>query len=148
MIIFDLRCVPAGHVFEAWFGSSNDYDDQQARGLVSCPICNACQVEKAPMAPAVPKKGERTGSSDLISTDPGTVKQMLGVLAAMQKKLVAQSDWVGDRFATEARAIHLGEVEARAIHGRATRADAESLAEDGIPVAPLLFPVAPPGEEN
>lgn len=149
MIIFDLRCVPAGHVFEAWFGSSADYEDQQARGLVSCPICNARSVEKAPMAPAVPKKGEGAAAApDLFSSDPATVKQMLGALAAMQKKLVDQSDWVGDRFASEARAIHLGETEARAIHGRATRADAESLAEDGIPVAPLLFPVAPPGEEN
>ena len=52
------------------------------------------------------------------------------------------------RFPAEARAIHLGEAEARAIHGRASKEDAESLAEDGIPVAPLPFPVVEPGEEN
>lgn len=148
MIIFDLRCAPAGHVFEAWFGSSDDYADQQAGGLVSCPICGAAEVEKAPMAPAVPKKGGGTDASDLFSSDPSTVKQMLGALAAVQRKLVEGSDWVGDRFASEARAIHLGEAGARSIHGRATREQAESLAEDGIPVAPLLFPVAAPGEEN
>jgi hypothetical protein len=149
MIIFDLRCAPVGHVFEAWFGSSADYDDQQARGLVSCPICGAGEVEKAPMAPAVPKKGQTPAeASELFSSDPETVKEMLGALAAMQKKLVEKSDWVGNRFASEARAIHLGEADARSIHGRATREDAQSLAEDGIPVAPLLFPVAPPGEEN
>ena len=147
MIIFDLRCAPAGHVFEAWFGSSDDYADQQARGLVSCPICGAAEVAKAPMAPAVPKKGGG-GASDVMSADPGTMKEMLGALALMQRKLVAGSDWVGDRFASEARAIHLGEADARSIHGRATREQAESLAEDGIPVAPLPFPVAPPGEEN
>ncbi|HZG46408.1 MAG TPA: DUF1178 family protein [Allosphingosinicella sp.] len=146
MIIFDLRCAPAGHVFEAWFGSSDDYADQRERGLVSCPICGAAEVEKAPMAPAVPKKGG--ASADLFSSDPATVKQMLGALAAMQRKLVEGSDWVGDSFASEARAIHLGEADARSIHGRATREQAESLAEDGIPVAPLLFPVAAPGEEN
>ena len=153
MIIFDLRCVPSGHVFEAWFGSSSDYDDQQERGLVSCPLCGAGEVEKAPMAPAVPKKGadsNRSGAAatepELFSSDPATMKQMLAALAAVQRKLVEQSNWVGDRFASEARAIHLGEAEARSIHGRATREDAESLAEDGIPVAPLLFPVAAPGE--
>ena len=149
MIIFDLRCTPAGHVFEAWFGSSGDYAEQQARGLVSCPICGAAEVEKAPMAPAVPKKGsEAAPATNLIASDPASVKQMLGALAAMQRKLVESSDWVGDRFASEARAIHLGEADARSIHGRATREQAVSLAEDGIPIAPLPFPVAPPGEEN
>jgi hypothetical protein len=148
MIIFDLKCAPAGHVFEAWFGSSDDYADQRARGLVSCPICGAAEVDKAPMAPAVPKKGGGEAAPNLFSSDPETVKQMLGALAAMQRKLVEGSDWVGDRFASEARAIHLGEADARSIHGRATREQAESLAEDGIPVAPLLFPVTAPGEEN
>ena len=148
MITFDLRCAPAGHVFEAWFGSSDDYADQQQRGLVSCPVCGAAEVEKAPMAPAIPRKGGGEASAGHFSSDPATVKQMLGALAAMQRKLVEGSDWVGDRFASEARAIHLGEADARSIHGRATREQAESLAEDGIPVAPLPFPVAAPGEEN
>jgi hypothetical protein len=148
MIIFDLRCAPAGHVFEAWFGSSDGYAEQQERGLVSCPICGAAQVEKAPMAPAVPKKGGGEANAAHFSSDPATVKQMLGALAAVQRKLVEGSDWVGDRFASEARAIHLGEADPRSIHGRATRQEAESLAEEGIPVAPLLFPVAAPGEEN
>ena len=141
MIVFDLRCGSAGHVFEAWFGSSDDYADQRARGLVSCPLCGDPAVEKAPMAPAVPAKASS-------APRPEDVKQMLGALAQMQKKLVEGSDWVGDRFATEARAIHLGEAEARQIHGRATKADADSLIEEGIPVAPLPLPIAPPEEQN
>lgn len=146
MIIFDLRCQPAGHVFEAWFGSSADYADQQGRGLVSCPICGAGNVEKAPMAPAVPRKGDAAAPEP--ADDPAVMKQMLATLAAMQRRLVEKSDWVGDRFAAEARAMHLGEADARAIHGRATRTEAESLAEEGVPVAPLLFPVTAPDEEN
>lgn len=141
MIVFDLRCATAGHVFEAWFGSSGDYDDQQARKLISCPICGDPAVDKAPMAAAVPAKASS-------GPRPEEMKQMLGVLAEMQKKLVANSDWVGDRFASEARAIHLGEAEARQIHGRASKADADSLIEDGIPVAPLPLPIAPPEEQN
>jgi len=148
MIIFDLRCQPAGHVFEAWFGSSGDYDDQQARGLVSCPICGAAQVEKAPMAPAVPSKSDSARAPELYSSDPASVKQMLAALAAVQRKLIEKSDWVGDGFASEARAIHLGDAESRPIHGCATPADAESLIEDGVPIAPLLFPVASPSEDN
>lgn len=143
MIVFDLRCAPAGHVFEAWFGSSADYDDQRARGLVACPLCGALAVEKAPMAPAVPR-----GGGDVAAPAPAEIKRKLAELAVLQRKMIAGSDWVGDRFASEARAIHLGESDARAIHGRATLADARDLAADGVPVAPLPFPVAPPGEEN
>jgi hypothetical protein len=137
MIIFDLRCEPQGHVFEAWFGSTADYESQRARGLVACPICGSGEVAKAPMAPAVPAKG----TSELFSGDPERVKAMLAAAAAVQKQMLEGSEAVGDRFAAEARAIHLGESERRVIHGRATRAEAESLVDDGVPVAPLPFPV-------
>jgi hypothetical protein len=148
VIIFDLRC-GGGHVFEAWFAGSADYEAQKARGLVACPLCRSVEIAKAPMAPAVPaKSNSRTAGSELFSGAPDEVKAMLAAAAALQKKILAQSDGVGDRFADEARAIHLGEAEARAIHGRATRAEAESLLDDGIPVAPLPFPVAEPGTEN
>ena len=69
-------------------------------------------------------------------------------MAEVQKKLLEKSEHVGDRFPEEARAIHLGETEARAIHGRASPADAESLRDEGIPIAPLPFPVPDPGTEN
>jgi len=148
VIIFDLRCGD-GHVFEAWFGSSADYEEQKARGLVACPLCGTAEVAKAPMAPAVPaKRNSGPAGRELFSGAPDEVKAMLAAAAALQKKILAQSEAVGDRFADEARAIHLGEAEARAIHGRATRAEADSLVDDGIPVAPLPFPVAEPGTEN
>jgi hypothetical protein len=139
MIVFDLKCAPEGHVFEAWFGSTEDYEAQRTRGLVSCPICGAQEVAKAPMAPAVGAKGE---------SDPAAVKAMMTELAKAQRKLLESSEHVGDRFSDEARAIHLGDAEARAIHGRATPADAQSLREEGIAVAPLPFPIVEPGSEN
>ena len=143
MIIFDLKCESQGHVFEAWFGSSADYEEQRNRGLVSCPICGSADVAKAPMAPHVGAKGNR--QSEVSAPE---MKAMLAEMAKLQKKMLEKSEHVGDRFPQEARAIHLGEAEARAIHGRATQDDARSLAEDGIPVSPLPFPVAEPGEEN
>jgi hypothetical protein len=161
VIIFDLKCAPHGHVFESWFGSSADYEAQTARGLVACPVCGAAEVGKAVMAPSVGAKGNRAGrGSDaaggadgeppqqLFSGDPETVKQMLAAAAAVQRRLLEGSESVGDRFADEARSIHLGEAAERAIHGRASRAEAESLIEDGISVAALPFPVVEPGEEN
>ena len=143
MIIFDLRCGAQGHVFEAWFGSNEEYEAQAARGLVSCPICGAADVDKAPMAPRVGAKGNQSAE-----IPPEAVKAALAGMAEAQKKLLEKSEHVGDRFPAEARAIHLGESEARAIHGRASPADAESLREEGIPIAPLPFPVPDPGTEN
>ena len=149
MIIFDLRC-PTGHVFEAWFGSSADYESQQERGLVSCPLCGASEIEKAPMAPAVPAKGNSRpdAAPELFSGNAEAVKAMMAAVATLQKKMIENSESVGDRFADEARAIHLGEAEARAIHGQATPAEADELRDEGIPVAPLPFPVIAPEEQN
>lgn len=141
MIVFDLRCDNA-HVFEAWFGKSADFEEQSARGLVDCPVCGGSDVAKAVMAPAIPGKSNRTE----IST--GDAKALLGKLADVQKRALATSDYVGERFAAEARAIHLGDAEARSIHGQATRADAKALVEDGVPVAPLPMPFVPPDKSN
>jgi hypothetical protein len=147
VIIFDLKCEPKGHVFEAWFASSSAFEEQRERGLVDCPLCGSDRVAKAPMAPAV---GPRSNSrSDLASpTSPAQAKALLAAAAAVQKRLLEGSQGVGDRFAEEARAIHLGEAEARPIHGEATLEQAEGLIEEGVPIALLPFPVLPPGEEN
>ena len=143
MIIFDLKCAPQGHVFEAWFGSSEDYEAQRARGLVSCPLCGSGEIDKAPMAPAVGVKGNRGDG-----LPPAQMKALLGAMADAQKKMLETSEHVGPRFADEARAIHLGEAEARAIHGQATPQQADELREEGVPVAPLPFPVISPDEAN
>lgn len=143
MIIFDLKCAPQGHVFEAWFGSSEDFEAQQARGLVSCPLCGSGEIGKAPMAPSVGAKGNRAGG-----LPPEQVKAVLGAMAEAQKKLLETSEHVGPRFADEARAIHLGEAEARAIHGQATPSQADELRDEGIPVAQLPFPLISPEDEN
>jgi hypothetical protein len=139
MIVFDLAC-SASHVFEAWFGSQEDYEEQRARGLVSCPICGDPGVEKAPMAPRIASRG----SSDVMP-DP---KAMMRAMMAAQKKILSGSEDVGARFAEEARAIHSGEADERLIHGRATPAEAKSLVEEGVPVAPLPFPIRETGRDN
>ncbi len=151
MIVFDLRCAPRGHVFEAWFGSSADYDGQKERGLVCCPICGSDDIGKAVMAPRVGAKGNRSSGAQaepMLMAEPEAAKEMLAAMAALQKRMLEQSTYVGARFADEARAIHLGETEKRSIYGKASATEAESLAEEGIAVLPLPFPVAEPGQEN
>ena len=138
MIVFDLSCAQS-HVFEAWFGSSTDYDEQQARGLLTCPLCGSGEVTKAPMAPAV-----RTGGG-APQPDP---KRMLQALAAAQAQALEGSTWVGGKFADQARAMHLGEAEHRPIHGQATKTEAKALIQEGVPIAPLPLPVVPPDEAN
>jgi hypothetical protein len=144
MIVFDLSC-DVGHVFEAWFGSSDDYEKQKAGGLVSCPMCGSAKVDKAVMAPRISPKGNRDSKP---AQSPEATKEMLRLMAKAQSEALAQSDYVGTRFADEARAIHLGEAAQRSIYGEATREDTRALIEEGIAVAPLIFPVAPPGGAN
>jgi len=147
MIVFDLSC-GAGHVFEAWFGSSTDYEDQRARGLVACPICGLSEIDKAVMAPNVSAKGNRQTPSAVAMRKgvpaPAEMKAALAALAKAQAKLLEGSEHVGSRFAEEARAIHDGDAPERAIHGQATAAEAKALVEEGVPVAPLPLPIVPP----
>jgi hypothetical protein len=133
VIVFDLVCREGGETFEAWFRSSADYEEQLAGGLVQCPVCQSGNVEKAPMAPRVPRKG---------SADP------LARLAAMQAELLKNSRWVGEEFTDTARAIHAGEIAPQQVHGNATLEQAKSLVDDGVPVAPLPLPVRPPNQVN
>lgn len=154
MIVFDLSCTD-GHRFEGWFGSSADYDDQLARGLLACPHCGSQAVSKAPMAPAVPAKGNQRAEPEPQETRPMAntpmppqVQQALAALAKAQADALKSSTWVGGKFAEESRAMHYGERDGAPIHGQATLAEAKALIEEGVPVAPLPFPVAPPEKLN
>ncbi|MGR6327551.1 DUF1178 family protein [Sphingomonas sp. XXL09] len=142
MIVFDLRC-SGGHVFEAWFGSSEAYATQRDAGQIACPLCADTRIDKALMAPHLPAK-----SNQRADTPPASIKAALQELAAVQKRALADSQWVGGDFATRARAMHDGEERYAAIHGQATLAEAKALVDDGVPVAPLPFPVIPPEAAN
>lgn len=159
MIVFDLQC-SRDHVFEAWFGSSGDYEEQKARGLVSCPVCGDAMVGKAVMAPAVaPKGNQRSTKQEVIPApqrdvaamapqDAARLQAVLEGLARVQAEILKNSSWVGDAFADRARAMHYGDEPAASIHGVTDVNEARALVEEGIAVAPLPIPVVPPGEQN
>ncbi len=129
MIRYHLRCAQ-GHEFDGWYASSDGFDRLAAAGQVTCPSCGTADVAKALMTPAVSGAGDRplTGAP---TEEPA--------LAKLRAHVEANSDYVGLRFAAEARAMHSGETPERAIHGEARPEDARALIEDGIPVLPLPF---------
>ncbi|SOB86819.1 hypothetical protein SAMN06297144_1929 [Sphingomonas guangdongensis] len=143
MIVFDLRCA-AAHVFEVWFGSSGAYEEQRSAGLICCPVCGDTDVSKAVMAPSVAAKGNQASAVP----DPAAMKVAFAALQQAQAEALKSSEWVGMQFADKARAMHSGTAPSVPIHGQATRAEAEALIEEGVPVAPLLVPVVPPDARN
>lgn len=133
MIQYSLHCAD-GHEFDAWFKNAAAFDEQQARGIVTCAICGSPKVSKALMAPAVARSGSEKMS---LSAGHPDVAQLRELLRAYRQKVISEADYVGDRFAEEARKIHFEEVEARGIYGEATRDEVMALAEEGIDFAPL-----------
>ncbi|WP_353228609.1 DUF1178 family protein [Novosphingobium sp.] len=187
MIVFDLECRAGAHRFEGWFASSHDYADQQARGLLTCPVCDCTDVAKAVMAPNLARKGNQRAefapapapvaptapvpaatpaiTSAAASTPavhqanapmppklppelPPEAIAALRVIATLQAEALKSSTWVGNRFADKARAMHYGEEDAAPIHGQASPDEARALIDEGVTIAPILFPVAPPGKTN
>ncbi|GGD32930.1 DUF1178 family protein [Aureimonas glaciei] len=129
MITFALRCEPAGHSFDAWFRSSEDFETQNARHLVGCPVCGTTSVDKALMRPAVSGTRRETGPED--------AAKMMTALQQMAREARARADYVGPGFAEEARRIHYGETPARQIYGEASPPEVKGLVEEGIAVLPM-----------
>lgn len=152
MIRYQLKC-RKGHQFEAWFRSSDDFDAQAKRKHVACPTCGSTSVSKAIMAPSVAKSTRSRKSapdhpaapagagSETVQLANTEQRQMTAMMRALRDEVLAQSEYVGPRFAEEARRIHNEETPARGIYGEATRDEVRELSDDGIDVFPL--PVLP-----
>lgn len=144
MIRYALKCDQT-HGFEAWFGSSSDYDDQAARGLVECPFCGSRAVEKAVMAPSVSGTKRAAPAPDVAAK---VQSMMMEAAREVRAHVEANFDYVGDSFAREARDIHEGRSEKRQIYGEATPADVKKLKEDGVPVSALPDAPVDPSKVN
>ncbi|MFK7837850.1 MAG: DUF1178 family protein [Sulfitobacter sp.] len=136
MIKYTLKC-DQGHHAESWFKSAAAYDALAASGHLSCAVCGSATVEKALMAPRVSvPAGEAEETTPVLHQPQSEVEQ---ALAALRAKVEESSDYVGESFATEARAMHLGEKPERSIYGEARLDQAKELIEDGVPLMPLPF---------
>ena len=152
MIHYQLRC-GAEHGFDGWFRDSAAFETQSRRGLIVCPECGDTRVNRALMAPAIPRKRvtldaaggpDATPAPEAAAPPPDSVPekiasvmpdQLRAVLQRIRAEVERTSDYVGPSFADEARRIHRGESEKRSIYGESTPEQAQALADDGIEVA-------------
>ena len=155
MKVFDLHC-GQGHIFEGWFGSEADYQDQQQRGLLECPVCGDGAITKGLSAPrlnlgaAAPQPPSSEASAAVpqqtrgLTTLPGNAPEKLRALQAawlqLSRQLAQASEDVGTRFTEQALAMHRGEQEEKPIRGQVTPAQAQELVEEGVPIVPLALP--------
>jgi hypothetical protein len=146
MIRYALACHNA-HAFESWFPSGDAYEAQAARGLVECPVCGSTRVGKQLMAPAVART-DRAPAAVPVPQPPQPVaalsepeRQLRALIRAVREHVTRNADYVGDRFADEARKIHYGDEEERSIYGEASADEVRALLEEGVEISPL--PVAP-----
>jgi len=123
MILFTLRC-GAGHEFEGWFRDGEGFDEQQAAGEIACPECGDVKIEKAVMAPSIGRSHK-----NVPAISPA---QMRAALVELRRQVETNCDYVGERFAEEARRIHYKEVDPHGIYGEASTEESKELAEEGI----------------
>ena len=144
MIKYALACEQA-HEFESWFPSSDAFEMQRKRGFVTCPFCNSARVEKQIMAPSVARTDKApvpaAPEAQSVAVLSDKEKEIRAALRALREHVLKNSENVGKGFVEEARKMHYGETEERAIYGEADLAEARALLEEGIDVLPI--PVVP-----
>ena len=145
MKVLDLQC-SASHSFEGWFASEEDFVSQCARAMVQCPLCGDVHVHKKPSAPRLNLSGSRQDNRPeplVAHAQAGAAPADAGLAAAwldLSRRILANTQDVGEQFAEEARKMHYGEREERAIRGQTTVDEARALVEEGIDVLPMLLP--------
>ena len=130
MILYSLECNQS-HTFDAWFSDSLNFEKQNKNNQISCPNCSSLKIKKSIMAPSIPSKNYK---SDLLNEKKDKVEV---VLSKVRKHVEDNFDYVGDKFADEARSMHYGEKEEREIYGETTIEDAVDLIEEGVNVKPM-----------
>jgi len=125
-----------GHELEGWFRTGGAYENQAARGQIACPHCGTIAVSKAIMAPNVATHAEPSADSD-VAKDVEATKQVHALMRTLRAAVEENADYVGPRFAEEARKIHYEESAARGVYGEASAEEVEALCEEGIAILPL-----------
>jgi hypothetical protein len=135
VIHYSLVC-DKSHKFDGWFANAAAYDTQKHRGLVTCPICLTTAVDKAIMAPAI-NRTDKVAEKVSLSIGHPEHQKLREAMLALRNKVTSEADYVGDKFAEEARKIHFKEIDQRGIYGEATKEEVAALVEDGVDFMPL-----------
>lgn len=137
MIRYTLKC-ESDHNFDSWFQSADAFTALQTGGHIVCPTCGSSEIQKSLMAPGVQTARAKAGKPQPPVPSISVTPQEKA-LAELREHVEKNSDYVGLKFADEARKMHEGELPSRAIYGEAKPEEAKKLVEDGVPVAPLPF---------
>ena len=137
MILYRLNC-DNDHQFEAWFRDSGSFDEQTALGVIECPFCGNCRIVKSPMAPSLAGRRGKGERAEVRAKE--VAEQILQAVNTLRDSVEKNCDYVGEKFADEAKRIHYGEVEKRGIYGEASEEDAVDLAEEGIEFSCIPWP--------
>jgi len=142
MIVLNLSC-EQGHHFEGWFPSSEAFENQCQRSLVSCTVCASTEITRLPSSPRISK-----GATEPIETKvtTGPTKEAVATVLNAIAKIASECENVDQDFPDEVRKIHYGETAPRNIRGIATVEETLEMLEEGIPLLPL--PVPPKGETH
>ena len=147
MIRYALVC-EAGHGFESWFRSSEDYDRQRKRKFVACPVCGSSSVDKQIMRPSLARADKAKTGAQSVSGELAPVavmspqeQELRAKLKELREQVIKNADYVGEKFPELARKMHYDKIERRSIYGEAKPEDVKSLVEEGVEVHPL--PVLP-----
>ena len=130
MIKYNLKC-ENNHIFDAWFSVSSNFEEQNKNNLIFCPKCNSTKIEKNIMAPNIGSK--KQSYTNALKTEKNYEK----IIKNVRKHVEKNFEYVGDKFADEARAIHYGEKEEREIYGETSVEEAVDLIEEGVNVSPI-----------
>ena len=130
MIKYNLKC-ENNHNFDAWFSDSSNFEVHNKKNLIFCPKCNSTKIEKNIMAPNIGSK--KQSYTNALKTEKNYEK----IIKNVRKHVEKNFDYVGDKFADEARAIHYGEKEEREIYGETSVEEAVDLIEEGVNVSPI-----------
>jgi len=138
MIKYQLVC-HHGHDFEAWFRCSNTFDVQSAVHQIECPHCGSVEISKAVMAPKVAraKQSVPADAPSWPTHDEATEAEITEVLRRFRADVEARSEYVGTKFAQEARDMNFEDKPKRNIWGEASAEDVRDLIEDEIALTPV-----------
>ena len=134
MINYTLKC-DQNHTFDSWFKSAEAFERLVKKSMVVCSECGSTKITKAIMAPSVSTSRKKDNKPSELEKKSKLKNDIL----ELKKKIEANSEYVGNNFANEARSMYLGETPERSIYGEAKTDDAKKLIDDGIPVMPLPF---------
>jgi hypothetical protein len=161
VIVYNLACDHL-HPFEGWFASPADFENQRDRGLVECPVCGSNAVERKLHAPRINVGAQQSAASLAHDEKAGTALavraeapagvthpqaadidfgKLREAMATFAENVRENTEYVGEKFAEEARAMHYGEKPHKGIRGRADKETAQELREEGINFQSLPFPV-------